>query len=84
MIRSIGEHRRRWESSRDDARAASREPIGRFRATTTRDAHALQLDGECVYAMNDVRIGDADMALIEVMFADGTWILCEADEFVAL
>ena len=82
MIRSIGEHRRRRDSSRGEASAASGEPIGIFRATTTRDGHALERDGDCVFAMNDVPGGDGSMVVVEVMFADGTWLLCDPDELV--
>ena len=82
MIRSIGEHRRRRESSRGDAGVAPGAPIGIFRAFKTRDGHALERDGECVYAMNDVPSGDTGAVVIEVMFADGTWLLCDADELV--
>ena len=82
MIRSIGEHRRRQENSRGDVRATPGEPIGIFCAVTTRDGHALERDGECVYAMNDVPGGGTSTVVIEVMFADGTWLLCDADELV--
>lgn len=78
-IHSLGEHRRRVEESRAALQPES-PPIGVFRARSTRDANALERDGQNVFAMNDVPGSKAGTATIEVLFEDGYWMLCEVEE----
>jgi hypothetical protein len=78
-IRSIGEHRRRIEEPREALQSWD-QPIGVFRARSTRDANALERDGQNVFAMNDVPGSTAGAAIIEVLFEDGYWMLCDVEE----
>lgn len=61
-------------------------PIGTFRARVTRDAAALERDGEQFYAMNrlDERRRSPDVRpLYEIQFSDGVWMLAREDDLVA-
>ena len=78
-IHSIGEHRRRHEESRA-ALQSEGQAIGTFRALSTRDANALERDGRPVFAMNDVYSPAEESPTIEILFADGIWLLCERRE----
>lgn len=78
-IHSIGEHRRRNEASRTPLQP-ERQSIGVFRARSTRDANALERDGRQVFAMNDVFSPEGESPTIEILFADGIWLLCERRE----
>lgn len=78
-IHSLGEHRRRVEESRAALQPES-QPIGVFRARSTRDANALERDGHPVFAMNDVYSPAGESPTIEILFADGQWLLCERQE----
>lgn len=78
-IHSIGEHRRRNEVLRATLQPEG-QAIGTFRARSTRDANALERDGHPVFAMNDVHAPAAESPTIEILFADGVWLLCEGQE----
>lgn len=83
-IRSIGEHRRRRSMEDGDVSSLALEPIGSFSSRVTRDANAIERNGESVFAMNDVPSGCASTETIEIMFADGTWMLCDSQELMPL
>jgi len=52
----------------------NREALGVFNAVSTRDGEAQARDGQAFYALN--RLGSqADEAIVEVQFGDGTWML---------
>lgn len=82
-IHSIGEHRRLERESRE-APQPQGQPIGVFRARTTRDASALGRDGQSVFAMNDVPGPKTGPVVIEVLFEDGHWMLCDREELADL
>ena len=51
-----------------------REALGVFHAVSTRDGEAQARDGQAFYALN--RLGSqADGAIVEIQFSDGTWML---------
>lgn len=81
-IRSIGEYRRRRPIQKTDAPHPDSEPIGTFNSVGSRDSNARERNGEPVYAMNDISNGSAGAEVIEIMFLDGTWILCDLEELV--
>lgn len=61
------------------------EPIGTFRARVTRDAAALERDGEQYFARNrlEERHGRPDdRPLYEIQFEDGSWMLVREDDLV--
>ena len=62
------------------------EPIGTFRARVTRDAAALERDGEQYFAMNrleELHGRPDDRPLYEIQFADGVWMLVRENDLVA-
>jgi hypothetical protein len=61
------------------------EPIGTFKARVTRDAAALERDGERYFAMNrlvELHGRPGDRALFEIQFRDGAWMLVREDDLV--
>ena len=62
------------------------EPSGTFRARVTRDAAALERDGEQYFAMNrleELHGRPDDRSLYEIQFADGVWMLVRENDLVA-
>lgn len=62
------------------------EPIGTFRARVTRDAAALERDGDQYFAMNrleELHGRPDDRPLYENQFADGVWMLVRENDLVA-
>ncbi|HXH78418.1 hypothetical protein [Nocardioides sp.] len=61
------------------------EGIGTFRARVTRDAAAVERDGEQLFAMNRLeerRGRPGDRPLYEIQFSDGVWMLAREDDLV--
>lgn len=58
-------------------------PVGRFRATASRDGEALKRDGEQVYCIQRLwgRTGNGPL---EVMFGDGMWMLVDPTDLYDL
>lgn len=52
------------------------EPIGIFRAIRSRDASALERDGQAFYSARVLREERTEV-LYEVLFADGSWVIAE-------
>lgn len=50
-------------------------PLGTFRAVSTRDASAQERDGQIVYELNLLNADARDGHLYEVRFGDGIWML---------
>lgn len=72
--------------ARDTWSMTRSEPIGTFRARVTRDASALERDGEKYFAMNRLEEKHGrpdDRPLFEIQFADGVWMLAREDDLVA-
>lgn len=85
---ALGSHAWIWQASR------RREPLGIFRAVSTRDAEALSRDGQPYFDMHrlDESLPDEDRTrilmarggeLYEVQFGDGTWMLVRAEDLTA-
>ena len=51
-----------------------REPLGVFHAVSTRDGEAQARDGAAFYTLNRLD-SQADEAIVEIQFSDGTWML---------
>ena len=51
-----------------------REALGVFHAGRTRDGEAQARDGQAFYALNALD-SQADEAIVEIQFSDGTWML---------
>ena len=52
----------------------NREALGVFHAVSTRDGEAQARDGQAFYALNRLD-SQADEAIVEIQFGDGTWML---------
>lgn len=63
-----------WEDVAVLRSVPDREALGVFHAVSTRDGEAQARDGQAFYALN--RLGSqADEAIVEIQFSDGTWML---------
>jgi len=56
------------------------EPLGRFRATRTRDGEALAHAGQPYFAMNALETSNEQEPSVEIQFADGFWMLAEPED----
>ncbi|WP_107706241.1 hypothetical protein [Nocardioides allogilvus] len=61
------------------------DPIGIFRARSTKDGEAFERDGQSYFAINPLQerakpAGDRD--LFEIQFGDGIWMLARLDDLV--
>lgn len=57
------------------------KPRGIFRANHTRDGEATSRDGQTFYLANELP-SKADVAIFEIMFEDGCWMLATLDDLV--
>lgn len=65
----------------------SSDPIGTFRARSTKDGEAFARDGQPYFAINrleETAKRDGDRDLFEIQFADGIWVLARLDDLVAV
>lgn len=59
------------------------DPIGRFRAYSTRDGEAFARDGQPYFAINrlsETSKPEEERGLFEIQFADGLWMLARLDD----
>lgn len=57
---------------------ARQQPIGTFHAVASRDASSQDRDGHPYYECNRLDTAD-DRPLVEIQFADGTWLLADPE-----
>lgn len=65
---------------------SSDNSLGTFRARVTRDAAALERDGQRYFAMNRLEerfARSGERGLYEIQFGDGVWMLAREDDLVA-
>lgn len=63
----------------------SNDPIGRFRAHSTRDGEAIARDEQPYFAINrlsETSKPEDEPVLFEIQFADGHWMLARLDDLV--
>ena len=63
-----------WEDVAVLRSVPDREALGVFHAVSTRDGEAQARDGQAFYALNRLD-SQADEAIVEIQFSDGTWML---------
>lgn len=51
------------------------DPLGTFQAVSTRDGEALARHGHAFYALNSLKTSADCDAVVEILFADGLWML---------
>lgn len=79
VIRDLNEYRGERAASSPLVNTVD-HAIGRFCSISTRDANSIARDGSLIYSVNVVRQGEKEPGLREVRFADGHWMLCDAEE----
>jgi hypothetical protein len=70
----------RWDDAAVLISLPTGEPLGRFHAVRTRDGEALAHDGQAYFALNALESSSGKQAVVEIQFADGSWMLAEPED----